>query len=667
MTPVRRTEQPLRGLEPTDLYELRWAGDAQLAPDGTELVYVVTAVNAARDGYTAHLWVAPVDGGEPRQFTFGACEDRVPRWSPDGSRLLFISNRSGKKQLYVIERRGGEARQLTTVDGGVSQPVWSPDGRHIAFVTRRAEAETAQQGEEKSDVRVIERLRYKLDGQGWWDGKWSQVFVVEVETGRVRQITSGPYDHTAPAWSPDGKYLVVVADRSPDADYVNRADLWLYALEGRGEPVKLTASQGPVAAPAWSPDGRYIAYVGHDNTYGGATLQRVYLVAAGDPGSTRCVTTDFDRSVLSSVISDMAAFSPGLGLQWSPDGSRIYFTAADGGAVHLFSVEVAAGEVQRELDGERQLLSVHLGRDGRSYAAVVSAPEIPADVFVGRLGASERRVTALNQELLAQRTLSRPKRITFQGAQGREIEGWLLYPVGYDPASGAKVPLILEIHGGPHAAYGWSFFHEFQVLAARGYAVLFTNPHGSQGYGQDFVAATHHDWGGKDYEDVMKAVDHVLATEPIDAQRLGVTGGSYGGYLTNWIIGHTDRFRAAVTQRSTCNRYSQWGTSDVGYFHGRFEFDGNPWDNPEHYLERSPISYVKNIRTPLLIIHSENDLRCPLEQAEQFYTALKWLKKEVQMVIFPNESHGLSRSGQPRHRVERLRRIVDWFDRYLAV
>jgi len=661
------------GMTAQDLYDMKWAGDARLSPDNREVVYVVTSIDREDNRYRSQLWIAPLDGGEPRQFTYGPGRDTSPRWSPDGRQLLFVSDRGGKKQLYVVNRDGGEARQVTELEKGVSSPAWSPDSRSIAFVSRLLENSKPENGEpnndesqEESDVRVVTRLRYKNDGQGWWDGSWAQVFTVDVDTGKTRQVTEGPYDHGSPVWSPDGRYLLVVADRAEDADYTSRSDLWRYDLaDDEGEPVKLTTGEGPVAAPAWSPGGRLVAYAGHDSSFGGATLLRLYVVDAERPGEVHCITGEFDRAILSGIISDMAGFSPGSGLQWSPDGERVYFTAAEGGAAWLFGADIESGEVEAVLADARVLQSVDVGSDGESYAAVISTPELPSDVVVGLLGGEEQLLTGLNDALLSERRLGKPERLTFEGSGGRTIEGWLMYPPDYDPESGEKVPMVLQIHGGPHAAYGHSFFHEFQVLAGRGYAVLYTNPHGSQGYGQEFVAATHHDWGGKDYRDLIKAVDHALSLGTIDESRLGVAGGSFGGYMTNWMIGHTDKFAAAVAMRSTSNRYSMFGTKDFGYRDGSFEFDGSPWENPDHYLERSPITYVENIHTPLLLIHSTEDHRCPLEQAEQMYTALKWLRREVQLVTFPGESHGLSRAGQPRHRVERLDRIADWFDRHL--
>ncbi|MBX6342038.1 MAG: S9 family peptidase, partial [Thermomicrobiaceae bacterium] len=278
-------------------------------------------------------------------------------------------------------------------------------------------------------------------------------------------------------------------------------------------------------------------------------------------------------------------------------------------------------------------------------------------------GRQERAVSAVNADWLAEVTLAAPERITYLGEGGVEIDGWVLKPPGFRP--GVRYPLILEIHGGPHAMYGSTYFHELQVLAARGYVVLYANPRGSTGRGQEFVAAAMGDWGGVDYRDLMAGVDHVLSLGYVDEHRLGVTGGSYGGYMTNWIIGQTDRFKAAVTQRSTCNRYNLLGTSDLVWSYGPWEFRGYPWDEPEFHLERSPISYVRRMRTPLLILHSEQDYRCPIEQAEQLFVALKLLGREVEFVRFPNESHELSRAGRPDHRVERLRRIVDWFGQHL--
>ena len=357
--------------------------------------------------------------------------------------------------------------------------------------------------------------------------------------------------------------------------------------------------------------------------------------------------------------------------EWSADGGFILVMVAEGGTTQLAAVDVGAGTVRLMTTGRRDIYGESYDATRRRIALTVADPATPGDVWIAEIeglaegrpsipGGSERRLTATNAGLLVGITLSTPQRFAYRGADDWTIEGWVMPPAGFDPEK--RYPTILCVHGGPHFAYGESFFHEFQVLSAAGYALVLTNPRGSQGYGQTFTAATHHDWGGKDCADIMAGLDAALARFPwLDADRLGLQGGSYGGFMTNWILGHTNRFKAAVTMRSIANCLSQWGTSDMAYFKGTWEFPGDPWDSPEFYWDRSPIRYVKNITTPLLIEHSENDLRCPISEGEQLFTALKKMGRDVMFVRFPDESHDVSRNGQPPHRVERLRLITEWF------
>ncbi|HEV2282701.1 MAG TPA: S9 family peptidase, partial [bacterium] len=458
-------------------------------------------------------------------------------------------------------------------------------------------------------------------------------------------------------------------DASPDADLSNRADIWVVPIDG-GSPRRLTKSAGPASVPSWSPDGRTIAYAGHDDACWGATNWGVWTVPAAG-GEPVCLTAHEDRSVGHHIATDSRVHPSSGGLTWSRDGGRIVFMVADGGSTQITSIAAgpaaAASDraIRFETRGDHELIGCSLDRAARRVACIESDPATPGEIAVFDLGGEMRRLTDLTGPALRPLALARPERFQVESADGWTVEGWVMRPT--NPVHGPKAPAVLEIHGGPHAAYGNAFFHEFQALAAEGYGVVYLNPRGSQGYGQRFTAATRHDWGGGDYEDLMRGLDHALAAHPwIDRERLGVAGGSYGGFMTNWIVGHTQRFRAGVTMRSISNAYSQWGTSDLAYMKGMWEYPGDPWEAPQFYLERSPITYVHQMRTPLLILHSEQDHRCPIEQGEQLFVALKKQGVPALFVRFPNESHDLSRSGQPRHRLERLRHIVAWFRRYLA-
>jgi dipeptidyl aminopeptidase/acylaminoacyl peptidase len=652
-----------RPITAEDLLALKVANDPQCSPDGSRVVCLLTTVDVAANKYETHLWIVPVDGRAPRALTTVSGRDASPRWSPDGKEIAFISDRSEDKQVWVIGPDGGEARQLTRGSMAPSELAWSPDGRWLAVVGKAP----LPPGSEETDVRVISRLRYKLDGEGFWDGRWKQVFVVSAEGGEPKPITYGDCDHTAPAWSPDGKWIAYAANPDRDADLTNVTDIWVTPSDGGGASRRLTRGIGPASLPAWAPDGTRIAYVGHDNACRGATNSAVWAVAL-DGGEPACLTRGLDRSVGHHIISDMRAHTSAGGLTWSPDGGRIYFMYADGANTQIAAVAVAEASVQPVTRGDHELIGCSLDRSARRLVCLECDPLTPGEVAVLDLDGGPvtiRRVTDWNGPLLRSLALAEPARFEATAPDGWKIEGWAIRPPA--AADGERVPTVVEIHGGPHGAYGNTFFHEFQLLAAAGFGVVYCNPRGSQGYGQTFTAGTRHDWGGKDYEDLLCAVDRALALlDWIDPDRLGVAGGSYGGFMTNWVVGHTQRFKAAVTMRSISNAYSQWGTSDLAYQKGFWEYPGDPWESPGFYLERSPITYVRQMRTPLLILHSENDLRCPIEQAEQLFVALKKQGTPTLFVRFPGESHDLSRNGQPRHRLERLRHILGWLDKYLA-
>jgi dipeptidyl aminopeptidase/acylaminoacyl peptidase len=647
-----------------DLLSLPILNDPQLSPDGSQVVYTVTIADREANAYRTHLWIVPTDGGAPWQLTTAGARDTGPRWSPDGTRIAFVSDRGGEKQVWVIVTAGGEARALTPGGMSPSDLAWSPRGDWIAFVGKPVRG-----SRDDSDVRAISRVRYKQDGEGFWDGRWKQVFAVPAGGGEVRQITQDDCDHLWPAWSPDGARIAYTANPDADADFTNVVDIWTVAVSDAGataSPRRLTRGPGPAQSPAWSPDGLRIAYVAHDNSCWGATNWGVWTVPA-EGGEPRCLTAALDRSVGHHVITDVRAHPSSGGITWTPDGRQLVFMVAMGGSTQIASVSASGGPVQVETDGAHELIGCSLDRDARRVACIQSDPLTPGEIVIAQFGsgrATLRRLTDMAGAVLGGLALVRPERFEFQSVDGWTVEGWVMRPAA---ATGdRRVPTILEVHGGPHAAYGNAFFHEFQLLCAQGYGVIYMNPRGSQGYGQAFTAATRHDWGGKDYQDLMRGVDHCLSAFPwIDAERLGVAGGSYGGFMTNWIVGHTQRFRAAVTMRSISNAYSQWGTSDLAYMKGFWEYPGDPWECPQFYLERSPIAYVRQMRTPLLILHGENDLRCPIEQGEQLFIALKKQGTPTLFVRFPNESHDLSRNGQPRHRVERLKHILTWFRTYL--
>jgi dipeptidyl aminopeptidase/acylaminoacyl peptidase len=650
----------LSPLTPEDLYEFRFLTDAQISPDGARVAYAVKIVNQERDGYRGAIWTMPSDGSrEPVQLTSGVGQDSAPRWSPDGLRIAFLSDRGearkGKRRaprnIYLLDLEGGEARPLTALTEDCADLAWSPDGRTLAFVAR--DAKTA--GDD--DVRVYDRLRYKTDEGGLLDGRHKHVWLVALDGAVPRQLTDGDWDDAQPHFSPDGREIAFVSNRTPERDLNTVNDIHVVTLDG--EVRRISDGKGSYGNPTWSPDGAAILVYGTDMAIGSSARNIHVWSFPRAGGAGRDLLAGWDRTVGSSVISDMRAQAQTLPPAMR-DG-RVLFLGSDQGTANAYSCAASGGDVRAETMGAHQVVSWSLDRAHTKLAAILATATEPGDLFVGEVGATLRRLTCLNEELLGARHIAAPERVEFEGADGWKIEGWLLKPRGFDPAK--KWPLVLEVHGGPHTAYGHSFFHEFQVLSGRGYAVLYLNPRGSHAYGQRFVEACVGDWGGKDYEDLMAGVDHALAMGWVDERRLYITGGSYGGFMTNWVIGHTDRFRAAATQRSISNNISAYGTSDIGWHFWEHEMgDATPWRDEEKLVFRSPLTYVRNVKTPLLILHAERDLRCPIEQAEQLFAALKVLGKEAVFVRFPEDNHDLTRGGKPTHRVEHCRRIADWFD-----
>jgi dipeptidyl aminopeptidase/acylaminoacyl peptidase len=650
-------------LSPEDLYEFRFLTDAQISPDGARVAYSVKTANPKRDGYLSAIWLVPSDGTKPpAQITAGTTVDSSPQWSPDGERHAFTSDRGdvpkGRKRpprnIFVLDFTGGEARQLTRFGDDCSDLAWSPDGRSLAFVVK----DPKDSNDEDEGVRVYDRARYRSDEGGLSDGRHKHIWIVGAVGSAPRRVTEGDWDDAQPGFSPDAREIAFVSNRTDKRDLNTVADIHVVTLSG--ETRRITNGEGSYGNPSWSPDGATITAYGTDRAIG-SSARNIHIWAfakAGGPGKD--LLESWDRSVGSSVISDMRAHAQTLPPAWTRDG-RILFLGSDQGTANAYSCAARGGDVRAETVGGHQVVSWSLDDARRRFAAIVATATDPGNLFVGEVGGPMRKATCLNDELLGSKSIAEPERVEFKGADGWTIEGWLMKPRGFDPAK--KWPLVLEIHGGPHTAYGHSFFHEFQVLAGRGYAVLFTNPRGSHAYGQRFVEACVGDWGGKDYEDLMAGVDHALALGWVDPKRLYLTGGSYGGFMTNWIVGHTDRFRAAVTQRSISNNVSAFGTSDIGWHFWEHEMgDATPWRDGEKLIFRSPLTYVTNVKTPLLILHAERDLRCPIEQAEQLFTALKVLGKEAVFVRFPEDNHDLTRGGKPKHRAEHARRIADWFD-----
>jgi dipeptidyl aminopeptidase/acylaminoacyl peptidase len=641
-------------VQPEDVYELSWVSDPRIAPDGRSVAFVVWGVDREANEYRSAIWVAPVDGSSPpRRFTSGEKLDVSPRWSPDGSRLAFASNRErDAKQLYVIPTAGGEGLRLTDFDEDVTEPTWSPDGTQLAFSSRVRDAAYEEEDDKRRRPRRFSRVQFKLDNEGWTGDRRRHIFTVPADGSRPpTQLTDGDYEDQHPAWSPDGTRIAFASLRQDDWDIELLQDLFLVEAHG-GEPTRLTASDGWHEAPSWAPDGSLIACRfapgGFDEPHHGQIA-----VLDADTGERRILTAALDRNC--------APYPPLREPIW--DGESLLFSLEDRGNTLLYRVRAdGTGAAEPVVEGELMLTGYDAA--GGRTVHTATTPTSPAELYSG-----ERRLTDVARPFRDGCDLAEPERFTAVSADGAEVDAWLVRPAGFEP--GRRYPVLLSIHGGPFSQYGNGFLDEFQVWAAAGYVVLYSNPRGSSGYSEEWGRAIRGPvdggpgWGSVDYEDLMAVVDEALERfDFCDPDRLGVLGGSYGGYMTSWIVGHTDRFHAACSERAVNNFLLEGGQSDFGWAFKAYV--GAHWfEAPDVYRKISPATYAENMTTPLLILHSEDDLRCPIGNAEELFAILRLLKREVELVRFSAESHELSRSGSPAHRVMRFELILDWFARNL--
>ena len=657
------------------VYQLKTVADPAISPDGGRVVYAQSWIEGT--GSTAQacsrLMMAALEDGEAgerpaggaTEFTQGSA-DGGPRFSPYGGRLAFLRAREAgqPRQIWVIGAHGGEARQLTSAPRGVQDFAWSPDSARIVYCADTEPAAGAAAGSQSEGPRVVEvsRVRFRHDLQGWRGDAHHHLFVVEVDSGDTTQITRGDWDDYGPVWSPDGSSIAFISGRRGDRDLRALTEAYVVnaggGMAGSGVAECWSGSLESTGAVAWSPDSRQLVAVASEDPAGMVLWQGwLYILQPGE--NPRRITTDGQRPALSSGPG--AARQPDI--RWMDDG-RILFLGERRGESFLYQATAEGGEAGTLWGGGCLASGLSLDRDGRRAAVASSSPCCPSEVQVLDLPeGGSTPVARPNRDFLKRQPLASLEKFTIERG-GCAIECRLWVPPFFDYS--VSHPLILDIHGGPNGAFYDSFLPWQQALAGSGYLVLAVNPRGSSTYGNDFMRAVLDDWGGEDYLDLMAAVDHVCQRDYVDPERLGIHGYSYGGFMTGWTIGHTDRFAAAVMGAPCTNLYTMYGTSDIGISFGESQWGGSVMDTPEKLLARSPISYVRQVSAPVLLLHGESDFRCPVAQSEEYFVAMKRLGRTVEFVRFPGSNHAFPRTGHPRMREEYLSRLVAWFDDWLA-
>jgi dipeptidyl aminopeptidase/acylaminoacyl peptidase len=683
-----------RSITEKDLFDFVWVANPQLSPNGTSVAFTRVNVDEKRTGYESSVWTVATSGGEsPVRMTNGK-HDAQPRWSPDGKRLAFV--RAGEKdeagkskppQIALLSLEGGEARIITDLPKGASSPLWSPDGKRIAFVSSTTvedidkakhkkdsakSDDAAKPSEHESDVHIISRAVYRSNDSGYIDFKrHDHIWILDVPTTsdelpKPVQLTTGDYDEGQLVWAYDNSRIYFLTQHI-DEPYYEQPTTDIYSVPTAGGAAeKLATIPMGVGDLTLSPDGSKFAFHGSvTQPVRSYSQPDLWVMDAAPNAQPKNLTADYDFDIGGSVGGDNAAprGGSGRGLFWSPDGRLLFDTVAKQGRALLVAVDAESGKVTEVTHGDQAILDFSMVPISLVTVALISTPVTIGDLFTVLPNGVQTRITDFNHKLWSQLNLTAPEEINYTSFDGKRIQGWIQKPPNFDPKN--KYPLILNIHGGPHTAYGWVFDHEFQFMAAKGYVVLYVNPRGSTSYGQDFGNIIQYHYPGDDYRDLMIGVDEVLKAGYVDPKKLGVTGGSGGGVLTDWTITHTNRFAAAVSQRDISNWASWWYTADFTLFTPQW-FKAPPFEDPQDYANRSAITFVKDIHTPVLFVLGESDYRTPQDSGgEQLFRALKYMKRPTAMVVFPRETHELSRSGEPWHRIERLDHIVGWFDKWL--
>jgi dipeptidyl aminopeptidase/acylaminoacyl peptidase len=650
----------LRNITIDDFFQIRDVSQAEMSPDGQWIAYAVRTRMLKEDKNEQRLWVVSTHGGDPLPMTVEGVSSSHPRWSPDGKYLAFLSARNGgKNQVWLLDRRGGEAQKLTEVAQGVNDFEWSPDSTRLVLILQDPKPEDLEAAKDKDKDKdkpaakpktpppfVIDRLQFKQDTVGYLDHRRDHLYIFDVASKKVTQITSGDFDDNEPAWSPDGKSLAFTSNRStPDPDRNYNTDIWVVAADNNDKGAHLTqvtTNPGPDRSPAWSPDGKWIAFVTETDLKAMIYATHHLAIAPSTGGEAKVLTLAFDRSVRRP--------------RFSPDGHSIYFVADDDGTENLCRIAVNGGEVSRPIGSPASVNYYSLGKDG-AIAAQISTLDRPDEIFLSN-GSELTRLTKTNDALFSQLRLAQVDYVHFKSKDGTPISGYLYKPVGYTP--GKKVPAILNPHGGPVGQYAASFYYLAQLFAANGYAVLLPNPRGSSGYGQKFCEAIFADWGNKDFQDDMAMVDYAIAQGVADPDKLGVGGWSYGGMSTDFIIAQTTRFKGAVSGASIA-------LIATGFGHDQYQKDyfyelGYPWENKAVWDKISPFYRIKNITTPTLFMGGDIDWNVPIIGSEQMYQALKSLGRTTELVVYPGEYHGLT---TPSHLKDRLERNLAWYAHYV--
>ena len=649
-----------RNITIDDYFQIREASQPELSPDGQWVAYVVRTRMLKEDKNEQRLWMISAHGGEPIPMTAEGVSSSHPRWSPDGKFLAFLSSRNnGKTQVWLLNRLGGEAAHLTDIPQGVDDFEWSPDSTRLVLVLRDPKPEDLEAAKDKDKDKpaaapkpktpppfVIDRLQFKRDTVGYLDHRRTHLYVFDTTSKKATQVTSGDFDDSEPAWSPDGLSLAFTSNRStPDPDRTYNSDIWVVATSNTDKGVHLTqitTNPGPDRSPAWSPDGKWIAFVSQTDVQAMIYATHHLAIAPSSGGEARVLTTAFDRSVRRP--------------RFSVDGHSIYFIADDDGTENLCRIAVTGGEVTHPIGGRLVVASYSLSKDG-AIAAQISTLDRPDEIFLSN-EKDLTRLTKTNDALFSHLRLAQADYVHFKSKDGTSVSGYLYKPVDYAP--GKKVPTLLNPHGGPVGQYSASFYHLAQLYAANGYAVLLPNPRGSSGYGQKFCEAIFADWGNKDFQDDMAMVDYALAQGIADPDKLGVGGWSYGGMSTDFIIAQTTRFKAAISGAGIALMTS-------GYGHDQYirDYDselGRPWENKAGWEKISPYYRVNNITTPTLFMGGDVDWNVPIIGGEQMYQALKSLGRTTELVVYPGEFHGFT---MPSHIKDRLDRYLAWYAHYV--